>query len=135
MNNVGINVMMGVCRFCGQALSVHAETQEEADARATLHCRCPGALQAKRVTEIIRDAKDKAEDLLGEVGEADGFVPVEDENVRALIDAAIERAAFGDLREAAFQITGHGAVKIKRTDKGGVKIERSRTLKRSEETV
>lgn len=135
MNNDGINVMMGACRFCGQTLSVHAETQEEADARATLHCRCPGALQAKRVTEIIRDAKDKADDLLGEIGEADGFVPVEDENVRALIDAAIERAAYGDLREAAFQITGHGAVKIKRTDKGGVKIERSRTLKRSEETV
>jgi hypothetical protein len=135
MNNDAINVMMGVCRFCGQALSVHAETQEEADARATLHCRCPGALQAKRVTEIIRDAKDKADDLLGEIGEADGFVPVTDDNVRALIDAAIERAAYGDLREAAFQITGHGAVKIKRTDKGGVKIERSRTLKRSEETV
>lgn len=44
-------------------------------------------------------------------------------------------AAYGEIREAAFQITGHGAVKIKRTDKGGVKIERSRTLKRSEETV
>ena len=135
MNNDDVNVMFGACRFCGQTQQVRAETQEEADARATLLCRCHGALQAKHVTEIIRDAKDKADDLLGEIGEADGFVPVEDENVRALIDAAIERAAYGDLREAAFQITGHGAVKIKRTDKGGVKIERSRTLKRSEETV
>lgn len=125
----------GACRYCGQVYNTQGVTQEEADARATQVCSCDDALQAKRVTEIIRDAKGKADDLLGEIGEADGFVPVEDENVRALIDASIERAAYGDLREAAFQITGHGAVKIKRTDKGGVKIERSRTLKRSEETV
>ncbi len=25
-------IMMGVCRFCGQALQVRAETQEEAEA-------------------------------------------------------------------------------------------------------
>ena len=94
-----------------------------------------GPQQTRRVMETIRDARDKAEDLLGEVGEQDGFVPVTDEGVRTLIDAAIERAAFGAIREAAFQIIGHGAVKITRTKSGGVKIERSRTLKRSEETV
>ena len=128
-------IMMGVCRFCGQTLQMRAETQEEADERASRACQCPGATQTRRVMETIRDARDKADDLLGEVGEEDGFVPVTDANVRALIDAAIERAAFGEIREAAFQIIGHGAVKITRTKSGGVKIERSRTLKRAEETV
>lgn len=128
-------IMMGVCRFCGQVQQVRAETQEEADAKAALYCKCDGAAQTRRVMETIRDARDKAEDLLGEGGALDGFVPVTDEGVRALIDAAIERAAFGEIREAAFQIIGHGAVKITRTKSGGVKIERSRTLKRSEETV
>ena len=128
-------IMMGVCRFCGQTLQVRAETQAEADERASLACQCLSAAQTRRVMETIRDARDKAEDLLGEIGEQDGFVPVTDEGVRALIDAAIERAAFGEIREAAFQIIGHGAVKIRRTDKGGVKIERTRTLRRSEETV
>ena len=128
-------LMVGVCRFCGQTIQVRAETQEEADARASSACQCTGAAQTRRVMETIRDARDKAEDLLGETSEQDGFVPVTDEGVRSLIDAAIEQAAMGTIREAALQIIGHGAVKITHTKSGGVKIERSRTMKRSEETV
>ena len=129
-------IMMGVCRFCGQTYQIQdAETQEEADERASQICQCDDARKNKRILDVIRDAKGKADDLLGEIGEEDGFVPVTDEGVRALIDASIGRAAFGEIREAAFQIIGHGVVKITSTKSGGVKIERSRTLRRSEETV
>ena len=128
-------IMMGVCRFCGQTLQMRAETQAEADERASQACQCPGAAQTRRVMETIRDARDKAEDLLGEGGALDGFVPIEDSGMRALIDAAIELIAVGELKEASMQISGRGAVKVKASGVGGVKIERSRTLRRSEETV
>lgn len=127
--------VIGVCRYCGQTQQVRAETQEEADARATQACQCDGARKEKRIRDVIRDAKERAEDLLGEGGALDGFVPIEDSGVRALIDAAIELIAVGELKEASMQINGRGAVKVKASGVGGVKIERSRTLKRSEETV
>lgn len=129
-------IMMGVCRFCGQTYQIRdAETQEEADERASQICQCDDARKNKRILDVIRDAKDKADDLLGEIGAEDGFIPVENEHVRALIYAAIRLVAYGELRETTMQIIGRGVVKVKASGVGGVKIERSRTLRRSEETV
>ena len=130
------NIMLGACRYCGQTYQIRdAKTQQAADERATMICQCDDALQNKRILDVIREAKEKADDLLGEIGEQDGFVPVENEQVRELIYAAIRLVAIRELKETTMQILGRGVVKIKASGIGGVKIERSRTLKRSEETV
>lgn len=135
MNNDDVKVMLGVCRFCGQTQQVRAQTQEEADAKAALYCKCDGARQAQRIEKVILDAKDRARGLFGAEGETDGFAAVDSEQVLTLIFAAIELTAYGELQAATLLIDGHGAAKITRNKSGGVKIERSRTLKRSEETV
>lgn len=130
------NIMLGACRYCGQTYQIRdAKTQQAADEQATMICQCDDALQNKRILDVIREAKEKADDLLGEIGEQDGFVPVENEQVRELIYAAIRLVAIRELKETTMQILGRGVVKIKASGIGGVKIERSRTLKRSEETV
>lgn len=128
-------IITGACRFCGQTHQTTGVTQEEADRIATQACQCDGARKEKRIRDVIRDAKERAEDLLGEGGALDGFVPIEDSGVRDLINAAIELIAIGELNSAAMQINGRGAVKVKSSGVGGVKIERTRTLRRSEETV
>lgn len=128
-------IITGACRYCGQLHQTTGVTQEEADRIATQACQCDGARKEKRIRDVIRDAKERAEDLLGEGGALDGFVPIEDGRVRDFIYAAIELIAIGELNSTAMQISGRGAVKVKSSGVGGVKIERSRTLKRSEETV
>ena len=128
-------IITGACRYCGQLHQTTGVTQEEADRIATQACQCDGARKEKRIRDVIRDAREKADDLLGEIGEQEGFIQVENEGVRGLINDAITLVAYGELREASLQIIGRGVVKVKSSGIGGVKIERTRTLKRSEETA
>ena len=128
-------IITGACRFCGQLHQTTGVTQAEADRIATQACQCDGARKEKRIRDVIRDAREKADDLLGEIGEQEGFIQVENEGVRGLINDTITLVAYGELREASLQIIGRGVVKVKSSGIGGVKIERTRTLKRSEETV
>ena len=127
-------IITGACRYCGQLHQSTGVTQEEADRIATQACQCDGARKEKRIRDVIRDARERAEDLLGEGGALDGFVTIRDSGVRNLIDDAIELVATFELKEVTMQISGCGAVKVKSSGIGGVKIERTRTLRRSEET-
>ena len=126
--------IMGACRFCGQMHQTTGVTQEEADRIATQVCSCPGAKAEKHVRAIIRDAQERAEALFGEGGTEDGFVEVDSPAVRALIDAAIERVAYGELQKVSMLIPGCGSAEIAAT-KNGVRITRSRKMSRTEETV
>ena len=134
MNNDGINVMIGVCRFCGQTYQMEAEDQAAADAAATMACRCDAAAANRRVREIIQDAQERAEMLFGPDSEADGFAAVDSPAVGDLINRAIERVARGELHEVSMQIIGCGTAKI--TGKaGGIRITRNMRKQRTEETV
>ena len=127
--------IMGACRFCGQMHQTTGVTQEEADRIATRVCQCDGAKRERRLREIIRDAKERAEMLFGDGGKLDGFTPIDSQGVKALIDAAVELVACGDLNTLTMEIDGCGAAKITATKTGGVRITRSRKMQKSEETI
>ena len=127
--------MIGYCAYCGQAAQTRGDTQEEANKLATKMCTCEGVIKERRVRAIIDDAQNRAADLFGEGGADDGFAMVHSEGIGELINAAIERVAYGELREVSMQITGCGAAKIAATKGGGVRITRSRKMQKSEETV
>jgi len=127
--------IMGACRFCGQMHQTTGVTQEEADRIATQVCQCDGAKRERRLREIIRDARERAEMLFGDGGKLDGFVPIDSQGVVALINAVIELVACGELNTLTMEIDGCGAAKITGTKTGGVRITRSRKMQKSEETV
>lgn len=127
--------VIGVCRYCGQTFSTQEATQEEANALATQRCICDGAKRERRIREIIDDAQDRAAILFGAGGTVDGFVEVDSPQIGELINSAIERVAYGELKEVSMQILGCGSAKITRTKTGGVKITRSRKMSKTEETV
>jgi len=127
--------MIGYCAYCGQMHQTAGVTQEEADRIATQVCQCDSAKRERHIREIIDAAQYRAADLFGEGGADDGFVMVHSEGIVELINAAIERVAYGELAEVSMQITGCGAAKIAATKGGGVRITRSRKMQKSEETV
>lgn len=131
----GNSAMMAACRFCGQTYVVDAADEEQAAVLATRQCLCDRAREERRIGDVIADAQEKLAALFGRAAENDGFEAVEEPGTMQLLRDAVELVARREIREIAVQIYGAGAAKISATGIGGVKIERVRSIRRSEETV
>lgn len=127
--------MMAACRFCGQTYVVDAADEEQAAVLATRQCLCDRAREERRIGDVIADAQEKLAALFGRAAENDGFEAVEEPGTMHLLQDAVELVARRCIREITVQIYGAGAAKIRATGIGGVKIERVRSIRRSEETV
>lgn len=131
----GNRAMMAACRFCGQTYVVDAADEEQAAVLATRQCLCDRAREERRIGDVIEDAQKKLAALFEESDVNEGFAPVEEPGTLQLLRDAVELVARREIREIAVQIYGAGAAKIRATGIGGVKIERVRSIRRSEETV
>ena len=69
--------MIGVCKYCGQTVTVEAENKIEADKFAAENCDCTRARQERELTRIIESAKERLIDLVGDDCEKYGFEPIE----------------------------------------------------------
>lgn len=131
----GNRTVMAACRFCGQTYVVDAADEEQAAVLATRQCLCDRAREERRIGDVIEDAQEKLAALFGRAAENDGFEAVEEPETLHLLRDAVELVARRCIREITVQIYGAGAAKIRATGIGGVKIERVRSIRRSEETV
>lgn len=131
----GNRTVMAACRFCGQTYVVDAADEEQAAVLATRQCLCDRAREERRIGDVIADAQEKLAALFGRAAENDGFEAVEEPGTMHLLQDAVELVARRCIREITVQIYGAGAAKIRATGIGGVKIERVRSIRRSEETV
>ena len=131
----GNRTVMAACRFCGQTYVVDAADEEQAAVLATRQCLCDRAREERRIGDVIADAQEKLAALFGRAAENDGFEAVEEQGTMQLLRDAVELVARRCIREITVQIYGAGAAKIRATGIGGVKIERVRSIRRSEETV
>ena len=112
----------GICRYCGQTQIVTAESQEDADARVTVECSCPGGELERKKNHV----KSQLDELIGELAPDNGWDPVRPE-------------AFDAIKELAFLITEEKisscAMRIDDTNlkisrnKGKINIERSKTVR------
>lgn len=120
---------VGVCRFCGQTITIDRDkySQEEADAAAAEICDCPGAKTERSIQKKIEDARHRIRQVFGEESSRLGFKPVETPELFDLMDNAAELVAREYISTAIFGIRGHGRAKIAITAKEKIKVERHET--------
>lgn len=99
------------------------DSQDEADAWVTEHCKCTQATLERNLRERIADAKRRVWELWGPGCERFSFDPVEDEIVEALC-SLVELAAAGTIRSTTIQTVDHGKASISVSAKGTIKVAR-----------
>ncbi|MEG0430277.1 MAG: hypothetical protein RR536_01715 [Anaerovoracaceae bacterium] len=104
----------GVCNFCGQLLLVEADTQKDADWKATNICDCG---QSKHQTEINK-LEIKLNNLIGKNAESNGvFTEVEKNVYKYIFDAAM-LVLNKDIEQAQFKVDGTTVTITAKGDKG-----------------
>lgn len=114
--------MVGNCKYCGQTAVVKAETQEEADAAATLDCNCQGGELERKKKQV----KEQLDELIGEMAPDNGWDPVRPEvfeTIRSMADQIVE----GNISSCAMRVDDTN-LKISRS-KGKINIERAKTVR------
>ena len=128
------DAITSACRFCGQMVTVPtsmAQTAEDAEDYAAMHCNCPGAAeyQAKQKAEKERKAalaraRERIDSLCGDVAVGYGLIPITEENRELMYDAAT--LIYDDkLKSFSVNINGCVTVKISKSAKGKLVFFRS----------
>lgn len=113
-------MMTGFCAVCGTGQTTQAETQEEADRKATETCNCPKG----KPERIRRDFRRKIRDSAAEHKEKE-ITPLDDETVRIVLELA-DLVIAGRLNVATITWEEQ-EIEIKRTS-SGLKFSRKKRL-------
>lgn len=114
--------MTGTCKHCGQTQIVKAESQEDADERVTIECKCPGGeLERKK-----KHVKEQLDELIGELAPENDWDPVSPEAFEAITEIAYRIAE--DLISSCAMRVNDTNLKITKS-KGKINIERSKTIR------
>ena len=119
--------MEGSCKYCGQIINVEAETQTEADEKATMECGCGAAKLAQKRNRNISEAKEL---ILSLFPDAD-----EDAPVIVSLHRMVDEIGSGRYSGVSVQLDGCTTCKISRTVKGNIKVTRTDHQQQSYETV
>ena len=119
--------MEGSCKYCGQIINVEADTQTEADKRATMECSCTAAKLAQKRNRKISEAK---EFILGLFPESDSEAPT-----IVSLHRMVDEIDSGRYSGASVQLDGCTSCKISRTTKGNIKVTRADRQQQSHETA
>lgn len=122
-----MNRMEGFCKYCGQIINVEAETQTEADERATMECRCGAATLAQKRNRKISEAKEL---ILSLFPESDSEAPT-----IVSLHRMVDEIGSGRYSGASVQLDGCTSCKISRTTKGNIKVTRTDRQQQSHETA
>lgn len=121
-----IEMMEGICSFCGQIATVRARTKEEADTIATKQCNCDEGGQGRSRMML----KERVREVLLMAENESGMPQMSDENFKLCQDLA-DRVLSEEIGEVKMTIQGT-SVKIKRTKHG---VSFSREQKKTQEAV
>lgn len=113
-------MMTGFCAICGTGQTMQAETQEEADRKATQTCNCPEG----KPERIRRDFRRKIRASAAEYKEKE-ITPLDDETVRIVMELA-DLVIAGRLNVATITWEEQ-EIEIKRTA-SGLKFSRKKRL-------
>lgn len=113
-------MITGFCAVCGTGQTMQAETQEEADRKATETCNCPEG----KLERIRQDFRRKIRDSASEYKEKE-ITPLDDETVRIVLELA-DLVIAGRLNVASITWEEQ-EIEIKRTS-SGLKFSRKKRL-------
>lgn len=123
MSNVELK--QGFCAYCGQAISGALGTDlEEADAKATYNCDCAGAREHRKKEQQKAEAKSKVREIFSD--DAMGNEP--DDGVLEMMFEAVDLIADGLIKSLTMVIPRVGTAKMSINSKGGIAIERKKTV-------
>ena len=120
----------GGCLFCGQIIALEVDPtwkQEELDELATELCDCTEA----GAYTYTKKRREKAKKCIKEQFQEE---IKENENIKHLLNVVTDMVINEEIRTFSCDINGKIKAKISMTAKGNVKIERTETEKKSEET-
>lgn len=119
--------LFGVCRFCGQAIAVPVsiETQEDADAWASVQCDCGDGRELKKKTERALTAKEQVDELFGEGCEEFGFPQSYGASRISFLKGIVDAVSRGEIEGAKLDFGTFGKADISLTAKNTIKVGRS----------
>lgn len=112
----------GICQGCGQIVSVEAETQEEADNKATRNCNCDRAKQVQSYDRLMEQIDEFCADGCEELG----FSPLPDKTIFSIKTTATQILE-NNIDKSTFQVEGT-TISIVRREKNVI-VSRKKTLK------
>lgn len=124
--------MTGICKYCGQTMSVNSDIQDDGEANeyAARNCNCPGGMnyRAERRAEEERKAalaraEKQIDELLGPGASGYGFISVE-EDIRTLLYEAAVLIYDENMKDLTVNLDCI-KVKIKKSSKGKLQFLRS----------
>lgn len=118
-----MDTFTGKCRYCGEEISIIAESQEDADRQASRDCSCGGMRQEEAVHRRKAAMTNELTKLIGSECEAEGFRPVKTKTAATIavlgdmvVDGEIQKATIA-VDGTTITITGGEKIKVKRTMK------------------
>lgn len=128
----GSEIQTGACRFCGQIYQFETDgraTEEQLDAWAAEKCDCVDAKIERKYAEKTNEAQTNIREMLEEIEKDSEQTHFATDLIRDGIDLLARR------KIVSFQVVMRNGCKLsaKINDKGNIKTEISKTLKRSKE--
>ena len=115
-------MMNGVCRYCGQMQNVEAETQEDADNKATEMCDCPQAIKDRSLDSFC----EKVATIVFDTAEETGFEPLSNEQYK-LICVLADKIFQKEINGVTVKLDDR-TLKLSKDKDGYVKFRQTKTL-------
>lgn len=118
-------IKTGICKHCGQAVSLEQayETEKEADEAATLACDCP-------LAKMERESKQRLDKTNAEVIKLFGG---EANLITALLRGLVELVEGQEIQKASITISKGCKAEISKTSKGFIRVKRKDEKERQTE--
>lgn len=101
-----MEVMQGVCEYCGQVQNVRALDQTEADQIASDNCNCPESKLVQKKKRVFEDIE--------EISQGNAYAPPLGYKTVELLKLAAEEVIKTGLSSATFKV-GQSTINIKET--------------------
>lgn len=101
-----MEVMQGVCEYCGQVQNVRALDQTQADQIASENCNCPESKLIQKKKQVFKDIE--------EISQGNAYAPQLGYKTVELLKLAAEEVIKTGLNSATFKV-GPSTINIKET--------------------
>lgn len=118
------------CRFCGQLVQLDGDcelTEEQAEERAAMLCKCAEAVGYQKIRKRKEKALKNISLLFGEKAAPEKRI---DESLISILEKAAEEICSENMEKISLNLWGGVKASVSKTAKGEINVERTETKKR-----